>query len=79
MNKKKKYIKPTSDLIQIASETALATTSLDTNGANHTTDQSSKTEGTGSSPISRGDAGVDPSSDIGFGAKVNPWGAWDEY
>lgn len=84
MKKKKKYIKPTSELIQVSNEGALAAgsgNSLDNTQANWGEDSNTQAESSSDKsgswvPNTPGDLSTEPGSDIG--AKVNPWGAWDE-
>lgn len=85
MKRKKKYIKPTSELIQIVNESPLASgspRSLNTGGENL---QNNKNTGatsgsnTGGAPSTEGDYSMTPGGEIGDGfAKVNPWSSWDE-
>lgn len=82
---KRKYIIPSSELIQIKPEGTILLGSRYTlkdnanNYLQHKPTQGEIVNGKDlGAPFTRGDAQVDPGQDIDFGSKVNPWGSWDD-
>lgn len=78
--KKKRYILPITEIINVEAESPLVAGSrtLDQDNPNWLQDKSGQTETPSNSgsdtPATGGDMSVDPGGDIG--AKVNPWGRW---
>lgn len=80
---KKKYVKPTSELIQVHHEGNLLNFTLQGKANNWLKNEDMKTQKPSSNweygaPATKGEIFVKPGDDIGIGSKVNPWASWDE-
>ncbi|MDY6266835.1 MAG: hypothetical protein SPM31_06885 [Prevotella sp.] len=80
---KKKYVKPTSELIQVHHEGDLLNGTLKVKANNWLNNEDMKTQKPSSNweygaPATKGEIFVKPGDDIDIGSKVNPWASWDE-
>lgn len=76
---KKKYVKPTSELIQVHHEGNLLNFTLQGKANNWLKNEDMKTQRPSSdwnygAPATKGEIFVKPGDDIDIGSKVNPWG-----
>ena len=80
---KKKYVKPTSELIQVHHEGNLLNFTLQGKANNWLNNEDMKTQRPSSdwnygAPATKGEIFVKPGDDIDIGSKVNHWASWDE-
>lgn len=80
---KKKYVKPTSELIQVHHEGEILKCTLKVHANNWLNNEDMKVEKPSSdwnygAPATKGEILVEPGGDIDFASKTNPWGTWDE-
>lgn len=80
---KKKYVKPTSELIQVHHEGNLLNFTLQGKANNWLNNEDMKTQRPSSdwnygAPATKGEILVEPGEDIDIASKVNPWASWDE-
>lgn len=80
---KKKYVKPTSELIQVHHEGEILKGTLNVRANNWLNNEDMKTQKPSSNweygaPATKGEIFVKPGDDIDIGSKVNPWASWDE-